>query len=234
LNDDTYLIEKVLQGEQDAFDALVRKYQDAVYGLAFHLVGNFADAQDITQQAFIKAYLKLNQLKDQSRFIHWLKRITVHECIIWIRRQKNIYQLHEHIEINSDAVPTPDQEYESKELSIAVNEAMKALSEKNRLAVTMYYIDGLSQAEIGNFLGVPATVIANRISRARKQLKEKTMGLIEDTFKSNKLPDDFIQKVRDIIEKGKSYMHRGNMGEALNYSDEALNTLQGLPEVLML
>jgi RNA polymerase sigma-70 factor (ECF subfamily) len=230
LNEDTYLVTKALQGEQDAFDTLVRKYQDAIYGLAFHLIGNFADAQDITQQAFIKAYLKLDQLKDHSRFIHWLKRIVTHECVIWVRKQKSVLRLHEQIEINTDFVRTPDQEYESNELSTAVNEAMKELSVKNRLALTMYYIDGMSQNEIGDFLGVPATVIANRISRARKQLKEATIKMIEDTLKDNKLPDDFVQKVRNIIEKGKSFMHNGNMGEALKYSDEALNTLNNVQE----
>jgi RNA polymerase sigma-70 factor (ECF subfamily) len=93
VHEDIDLVERSLQGERDAFEDLVRKYQDAVYGLAFHLTGNFADAQDIAQQAFVTAYLKLPQLKDPGRFASWLKRITVNECISWSRQQERFIRL---------------------------------------------------------------------------------------------------------------------------------------------
>ncbi|MBM3241631.1 sigma-70 family RNA polymerase sigma factor, partial [Candidatus Poribacteria bacterium] len=228
--DDIVLVNRTLQGEQDAFEALVRKYQDAIYGLAFHLIGDFTEAQDIAQQTFIKAYLGLSQLKEQGKFAHWLKKITVNECTSWLRRQQSISQLYERMDTPRNPVPTPEQECEKKELNAAVRRAMESLSEKNRLAVTLYYIDGLSQKEVANFLGVSVDVVANRISRARKQLKEKMMEMVEGTFKENELPDDFAEKVQKAIEQAQKSQSQYVYREVITFCDEALDALTKLDD----
>lgn len=231
VHEDIDLVKRSLQGERDAFEDLVRKYQDAVYGLAFHLTGNFADAQDIAQQAFVTAYLKLAQLKAPDRFVSWLKRITVNECISWSRQQERLLRLQGQMENLSKPVPTPHQEYEEKEINAAVRKAMESLSEKNRLAMTLYYIDGLSQREVGSFLGIPTSTVGNRISRARKQLKEEMIKMVEDTFKENKLPQNFTKRVEEALDKAQEAMVGGNLGKASDYSDEALEVLASVPEI---
>jgi len=230
VHEDIALVKRSLQGERDAFEDLVRKYQDAVYGLAFHLTGNFADAQDIAQQAFVTAYLKLAQLKDPGRFVSWLKRITVNECISWSRQQERFLRLRGQMENLSNPVPTPHQEYEEKEINAAVRKAMESLSEKNRLAMTLYYIDGLSQREVGSFLGIPTSTVGNRISRATKQLKEEMIKMVEDTFKENRLPQNFTKRVEEALGKAQEAMVGGNLGKASDYSDEALEALASVPE----
>jgi RNA polymerase sigma-70 factor (ECF subfamily) len=230
VHEDIDLVERALRGERDAFEDLVRKYQDAVYGLAFHLTGNFADAQDIAQQAFVTAYLKLAQLKDPGRFVSWLKRIAVNECISWSRHQERFIRLQGQMGNLSNPVPTPHQECEEKEINAAVRKAMESLSEKNRLAMTLYYINGLSQREVGSFLGIPTSTVGNRISRARKQLKEEMIKMVEDTFKENKLPQNFTKRVKEALDKAQEAMVRGNLGKASDYSDEALEVLAGVPE----
>ncbi len=230
VHEDIDLVERSLRGERDAFEDLVRKYQDAVYGLAFHLTGNFADAQDIAQQAFVTAYLKLAQLKDPDRFVSWLKRITVNECISWSRQQERFIRLQGQMENHDNPVPTPHQEYEEKEINAAVRKAMESLSEKNRLAMTLYYIDGLSQREVGSFLGIPTSTVGNRISRARKQLIEEMIRMLEDTFKENRLPQNFTKRVKETLDRARKAMVRGNLGKASDYSDEALKALASVPE----
>ena len=230
VHEDIDLVKRSLRGERNAFEDLVRKYQDAVYGLAFHLTGNFADAQDIAQQAFVTAYLKLPQLKDPGRFASWLKRITVNECISWSRQQERFLRLRGRIENHDNPVPTPHQEYEEKEINAAVRKAMESLSEKNRLAMTLYYIDGLSQREVGSFLGIPTSTVGNRISRARKQMKEEMMKMVQNTFRENRLTDDFVRKITEALDKADAARRKGNMGEASNYSDEALKALADVPE----
>jgi RNA polymerase sigma-70 factor (ECF subfamily) len=230
VHEDIDLVERSLRGERDAFEALVRKYQDAVYGLAFHLTDNFADAQDIAQQAFVTAYLKLAQLKDPGRFISWLRRITVNECISWSRQQERFLRLRGRIENHDNPVPTPHQEYEEKEINAAVRKAMESLSEKNRLAMTLYYIDGLSQREVGSFLGIPTSTVGNRISRARKQLKEEMIKMVEDTFKEHRLPQNFTKRVEETLDKAQEAKVGGNLGKASDYSDEALEVLASVPE----
>jgi RNA polymerase sigma factor (sigma-70 family) len=229
VNDDTDLVMRTIQGEENAFEGLVRKYQDAVYGLAFHLIGDFTEAQDIAQQTFVTAYFKLSRLKDPGKFVHWINKITINQCMSWLRRQQNLSHIHGQIEFSNNQVLTPDQEYEAKEINTAVMKAMESLSEKNRLAITLYCIDGLSQREVANFLGTSTSAVENRISRARKQLKEEMMKLVEDTFKDNKLPDNFIQKVEKALGKAQKAKDKGDFDKALVYSDEALDTLAGLP-----
>ncbi len=92
-------------------------------------------------------------------------------------------------------VPTPEEEYEAKEFRRAVMQAINSLPEKNRLVVTLYYLDGLSQKDIGDFLGVSVTAVETRLYRARKQLKEEMIKMVERTFAEQKLSEDFTDKV---------------------------------------
>ena len=228
--DDADLVRRTLEGEQDAFEALVRKYQDAIYGFAFHLIGDFTEAQDVTQQAFVIAYMKLPQLRDPGKFVPWIKRIAANECALWVRQRRQISRLHKKVGNPDYPVSTPHEEYEEKEVEAIVRKAMEALSEKNRLAMTLYYIDGLSQREVGSFLGISTSAVENRIARARKQLKEEMMRTVGDMFEGNKLPDDFTQKVRETLDKAKEAEGKREYVEALTYSDEALDILSNLPE----
>lgn len=228
--DDADLVRKTLEGEQDAFEALVGKYQDAIYGFAFHLIGDFTEAQDVTQQAFVIAYMKLSQLRDPGKFAPWIKRIAANECALWVRQRRQISRLHEKAGNPGRPVSTPHEEYEEKEIEAIVRKAMEALSEKNRLAMTLYYIDGLSQREVGNFLGISTSAVENRIARARRQLREEMMSMVGDVFEGNKLPDDFNQKVRETLDKAKEAEDMRKYDEALTYSDEALDILSNLPE----
>ncbi len=84
--DDSTLVQQSLNGNTDAFGALVKKYQSAAYGLAFHIVKNFADAQDLAQESFIEAYKNLEKLRDKSKFASWLKGITANVCKMWLRQ----------------------------------------------------------------------------------------------------------------------------------------------------
>ena len=228
--EDTDLVRKSIRGDQRAFEDLVHKYQDAVYGLAFHLTGDFADAQDIAQQTFVTAYLRLPQLRDPGKFVLWLNKITVNESVSWLRKRQRVAQLQGQMVYTDHPVSTPHQECEEKELDAAVKKALESLSEKNRLAVTLYYIDGLSQREVAGFLGTSTSAVENRISRARKQLKEEMMNMVEGTFKSNSLPDDFTKKVKESLDKGYAARRKGNLGAALTYSDEILDALASVPK----
>lgn len=230
VNDEIGLINKSVQGEQNAFEELIRKYQDMVYGLAFHMIGNFTDAQDITQQVFIAVYLKLSELKDPNKFVNWLKRITVNACNLWLREQHITSHFYERIGNNSHPVSTPEQEYEKKELSLIVLNALESLSEKNRLAVTLYYIDGLTQSEVAQFLGTTTSTVEKRISRSKRQLKKRMMQLVKDEFRNNSLSDDFVKKVRDTVNKAREAQINHNFEEALVYTDKALDNIDNLPQ----
>jgi len=87
---DRELVEMALKGDKEAFGKLVRIYQNAVYTIVFRIIGNFADAQDITQEIFIEAYTKLYQLKEPDKFAGWLRSIALNTCKMRVRSRKNL------------------------------------------------------------------------------------------------------------------------------------------------
>jgi len=199
---DAQLVKEVLKGNTASFGILVRKYQGAVYGLAYHLVKDFTEAEDIAQEAFLQAYLNLSQLRDLSKFAGWLKRITCNICKMWLRSQPiGQVSLEATTEDgNAQIMPNLDEdnpasEAERKELCDAVLEAINSLSEKNRLAVTLFYIDGLSYRQISEFLELPVTTIESRLHKARKQLKEGMVQMVRQDFGEKKLGSDFATKI---------------------------------------
>ncbi len=201
---DEAIIERCLEGDGNAFSQLVEKYQNAVYGLCYHIVGNFADAQDLTQETFVRAYLDLPRIRDRSKFASWLHRITANTCKMWLRDRKGADDLP--LEAVDQAGRefadggSPQDRAEAEELRLSITEAIASLSEKNRLAVTLYYIDGLSHEEIGDFLSLSTSAVKSRLHRARTQLKEELISMVEDNFDKHKLPEDFPEKVIQEVE----------------------------------
>ncbi len=203
---DAQLVEEVLEGNIASFGILVRRYQGAVYGLTYHMVRNFADAEDLAQEAFLRAYLELRQLRDPSRFAGWLRRITHSICSMWLRSQRISYVSLDTRKEDTNAVLMPAQdksdpalEVERRELCDAVLKAINSLSEKNRLVVTLFYMDGLSYRQISDFLEVPVTTIESRLHKARKQLKAGMMQMVEQDFNEKKPGSEFANKIVEGI-----------------------------------
>jgi phenylalanyl-tRNA synthetase alpha chain len=194
---DEILVKSALLGDKDAFGKLVEKYSSAVYGMAYHIVGNFADAQDLAQEAFITAYLKLHQLEDHAKFAGWLRAITVNICKMGLRKRKEEISSLEEIDERkiSNVQPSPEDNLIAKEERDMVMKAVASLPEESRLAVTLYYMDGMTYEEIANFLGVTRSAIDSRLQRARKRLKREMLKMTERTFKEHKLPENFTDKV---------------------------------------
>ena len=197
---DEVTVKQCVEGDVNAFSFLVEKYQHAVYGLCYHIVGNFADAQDLTQEIFIKAYMTLSRIKDPTKFASWLYRITVNACKRWLRDRRGMDDLPLELIAHTGAEDrSPEEHAEAEELCFSVREAIASLSERNQLTVTLYYIDGLSYAEIGNFLSVSESAVKSRLHRARKQLKEELISMVGSSFSRHKLPEDFPEKIRSVI-----------------------------------
>jgi RNA polymerase sigma factor (sigma-70 family) len=200
---DDAIVKRCLEGDVNAFSLLVERYQNVVYGLSYHMIGNFADAQDLTQESFIKAYITLSRIKDPAKFASWLYRITVNACNNWLRDRKGADDLPLEAVAQTGAAysstRSPEEHAEAEELCISVREAIAALSERNRLTVTLYYMDGLSYAEIGSFLSLSQSAVKSRLHRAREQLKEGLISMVEDCFSEHKLPEDFPERIRRII-----------------------------------
>jgi RNA polymerase sigma-70 factor (ECF subfamily) len=200
---DSELVKRVLTGDVHAFGLLVEKYKDAVYGAILSRIKNFADADDIAQEAFLKAYRNLSQLKNPSKFGNWLYSIALNACTDWMRklREKPTSPLEPNSEHSRliDPSQSPEKDYEEEQIRVFVLNAISSLSDVNREAITLYYINGYSQDDISEFLDVPLGTVKRRLHDAREQLKKEVLQMVEDTLKGEKPGDEFTKKVLDEI-----------------------------------
>lgn len=173
--DEVERVRRAMAGDAEAFAELVARYRDAVYGVCYHRVGHAEEAKDLAQEAFLRAYLDLGQLRDPEAFPAWLRRVTERVCATWQRRRR--------LQTTSlESAPDPLVQ-QDLDLPLAVHQALAQLSDDARLAVTLYYIDGYSTREVAEFLGVPAGTVKSRLHHARRRLKEELMNEYRDTLK---------------------------------------------------
>ena len=174
---DRNLIHQTLKGNPRAFDKLVQKYQSLVYARARLIVQNPQDAEDLTQEVFIKAYQNLPKLRDASRFAGWLSQIAKNICVTWIHRQQEISKS---CQGNGDpmlslssAEATPEQFLMKKELSQTILRAIDSLPATDAAVAHDFYIDDLSYDEISEERGLSHRAIASRLHRAKQRIVKK-------------------------------------------------------------
>lgn len=198
-SDDEYFIQRCLDGDNTAFGFLVDKYKACVYALAYSKLRNFHDAEDITQEAFIKAYRNLRTLRRWDDFSIWLHAITLNLCKMFVRGESRRID-NEFIE---DQDPNIFDEFSLKAYhddlaDKSICDALDSLPEMYQQVLTLYYLGGMNSMEIAKFLGIPPTTIRQRLSRARSQLKEGVLSMMSETFEQQQLKASFTFKIVEM------------------------------------
>lgn len=186
---DLVLVERVQAGDREAFGLLVGKYQRKLLRLVMRLVRDPAEAEDVTQEAFIKAYRALPNFRGESAFYTWLYRIGVNTAKNWLisnrRRMPTVSDIagDESEGIDESGLlrddETPDRVLMSKQIGATVNAAMEALPEDLRAAITLREIDGLSYEEIAEVMDCPIGTVRSRIFRARDAIASRLRPLLD-------------------------------------------------------
>jgi len=209
---DAELVADVLAGQRDAFASLVRKYQDYAYGTAIGILSNFELARDVVQEAFLSAYRDLRRLREPDRFAGWLHGIARNTALNALRELRRVQELARQMSHEAeppDPAPTPDRSAEEAERREIVMGALGNLGEKNREAVSLYYVDGLSYADIAGFLDVTEATVQGRLQRGREELR-KELRMVKDTFDKEKLPEDFSAEVQRLLGAAAEHGRRGD------------------------
>ncbi|MGO9444227.1 MAG: RNA polymerase sigma factor RpoE [Thiobacillaceae bacterium] len=177
---DQQLVERAQKGDKRAFELLVIKYQRKLGRLLSRMVRDSAEIDDITQEAFIKAYRALPQFRGESAFYTWLYRIAVNTAknYLMAKGKREIVKsdlMDEDGETVEDVlmphdIASPDAELQSKQIAKAVNEAVEALPEELRTAITLRELEGLSYEEIAQMMDCPIGTVRSRIFRAREAI----------------------------------------------------------------
>ena len=178
-------------GDLGAFGDLVRRFQDMAYGAAYAYVGDHHRAQDATQEAFLEAFANLPKLREPAAFPGWFRQILVRRCGRQLHDAANGRAASDSLRISLAGerwAPEANPMYmaEQRELQATVRAAIAALPERERVAVSLYYLGDYSQREVAEFLDVPVTTVKKRLFAARQRLKERLkegmMSMVGDTL----------------------------------------------------
>jgi RNA polymerase sigma-70 factor, ECF subfamily len=179
--DERKLVKRAKAGDMAAYDELVRRYQERIYATVYHMTSNHEDANDLAQEAFIKAYQALKSFKGDSSFFTWVYRIAVNKTINFLKQRRNKTHLSlNDLDFNAEHDPdlvalisdkTPRRDVNLNELQQKLNEAMQKLSEVHRLVVTLHDIQGLSHEEISKMMDCNTGTVRSRLFYARQQLQ---------------------------------------------------------------
>lgn len=178
--DDIYYIEKVKAGQSNYFSYIVEKYQDIVFSIALKVLKNRADAEEMAQESFIKAYKSINSFKGSAKFSTWLYRITYNNCISEVRKRKihftstdDVEIKDETTEINLDGIPEENR-------SEAIKKALDQLPEEEYTLILLYYFEDQSIEEISKVTKLSESNTKVKLYRARKKLYSILSEMMKD------------------------------------------------------
>jgi RNA polymerase sigma-70 factor (ECF subfamily) len=166
--DDAAVVARCLAGEHNAYEAIVTRYQKGLFNVALRMLGNYEDARDATQTAFIKAYEHLDRFDPEQRFFSWIYRILKNECLNVLRARRPS----EPVSLGLPAAQRADP-VEAMEQQQAIQAALLALSVEYREVVVLRHFTDLSYDEIASTLGIPAKTVKSRLYTARQQLGDR-------------------------------------------------------------
>jgi RNA polymerase sigma-70 factor, ECF subfamily len=179
-------IKQVLKGDQDAFAEVIELYKDKVFQICFRMLGNRHEAEDIAQEAFIRAYVNIHTFNQKRKFSTWLYRIATNLCIDRIRKKKPDYYLDAEVtgtdgltmysQIAADG-QLPEEEVEEMELQAEIQRQILKLPDKYRSVIVLKYIDELSLQEISEILDLPLGTVKTRIHRGREALRKQLRNM---------------------------------------------------------
>ena len=206
---DVQLIQRILSGDEAAFDVLVHRHQKSVHALAWRKIGDFHDAEEITQDTFLQVYKKLPTLKDPYKFAGWLYVIANRLCIDRMRQKKLTIQSLEDTpveEVEKSSYTHHVSEQRQTEITerrrAIVKTLLEKLPESERTVMTLFYLGEMTVKEISKFLGVSASAIHNRLYRARKRLQEEEARLVQEVLGGVQIPasvsQNIMQRVADV------------------------------------
>ncbi len=187
---ETELVARAREGDSGAFEEIYRRYERRIYNTVFQVVRNEDDAADITQEAFIRAYRSLKNLRSDEAFVSWLFRIAINLSRNQLRSRPHfrVESLDEFAtsEENEQELQIPDLSHdparlaETQEMQQTVRKAVLGLSAAHREVITLHHLEGMRVDDIATILHCSVGTVKSRLSRARDELKRKLRSYVED------------------------------------------------------
>jgi RNA polymerase sigma-70 factor (ECF subfamily) len=180
--EDKKLIDLALRGEETAFKALLEKYRNLVFSIMLKMVRNKQEAEDLTQEAFMKAFASLSSFNDEFAFSTWLMKIASNNCIDFLRKKKlKTYSIHEPIQYKDEKIeieipdldPSPERTLIQSERSNMIEKTINELPERYRYVIILRHKEEKSYEEIAEIMNLPLGTVKAQIFRAREILNKR-------------------------------------------------------------
>lgn len=183
---DEYYIERVLQGDHSSYALLVERHKDMVYTLAFRMLKNREEAEEIAQDAFLKAYSSLKNFRRKSKFSTWIYRIVYNLAVSHLRRNKTPFQSLDDQEhpVNLEDAQEKMDSLEAGDRQKFVQQALSKLSHDEQTIMTLYYQDDLPVGEIAEITQLTQSNVKVKLHRARKRLHEQLGHILKHEINS--------------------------------------------------
>jgi RNA polymerase sigma factor (sigma-70 family) len=198
--EDGEIIYRCLNEDSTAFGLLVDKYKGSIFAIAYSKLRNFHDAEDVTQDVFLKAYKNLRKLKRWDNFLAWLCSMAYNLCRDRIKSQSiHIERLEQ--KAQEELVDNSVNTYRQEQVYESLHEALDSLPDIYRDVLTLHYLGGISGEQIARILSLPHSTVRQRLSRARTQLREELLAMISETFEQEKLRANFTFRIVEMVKK---------------------------------
>jgi RNA polymerase sigma-70 factor (ECF subfamily) len=173
---DSLLIRRAKDGDMDAFETLVKKYQKPIYALCRRMTGEHQSADDLSQETFIKAYLSLQKFKDEKSFFSWIRKIALNNSLNYLKKRKReeplgIREMSATENLSSSPQELPHEKLLRKNMEANFKEALEALPLDQKTVFILRVFENLSYKAIADLLNIPQGTVMSQLSRAREKLK---------------------------------------------------------------
>jgi RNA polymerase sigma-70 factor, ECF subfamily len=174
--DESVWIARAKAGDQEAFEAIFQLYERQIYGFIYRMMGNAEDANDLTQECFIRAYKALSQTNEDLNISAWLHRIASNACLDVLRRRQRIRWLpweshkHEHL-LHGKPMDEPESNALRSETQMTVQQVISQMSPRNRMALILREYEGMSCEDIGQIMGLSRSAVKSVLFRGREEFR---------------------------------------------------------------
>ncbi|MFP4605586.1 MAG: RNA polymerase sigma factor [Bacteroidales bacterium] len=182
---DEYYIERILNGDQSSYALLVERYKNMVFTIAIRMLKNHELAEEVSQDAFLKAYKSLKQFKKKSKFSTWLYRIVYNQCISELRKQKqNTMSIDDESSsksvLNIEDTLSKTEGLENEDRKYYIEKALSYLPEDDRMIITLFYQNEMTTEEIANIVNLSVSNVKVKLYRSRNKLYETLNSLLQN------------------------------------------------------
>ncbi len=186
------MIARVKKGDYDAFERLVRKYEARIFHHCLKFLNNQDEAEDILQETFLQVYKSLDSFRGEAAFSTWLIKIATNNCLMKIRKKKkvDIVSIDKPIEIDGSQLPreivdwskNPFSQVSNDEIRAVLDQAISGLPEDKRVILVLKDVEGFSNIEIAEMLGISVAAVKSRLHRARLYVRDIISKYFDDTL----------------------------------------------------